>query len=1028
MIGQTISQYRILDIIGEGTMGTVYAGEHMALGRRAAIKTLRIVPGKQHYRARFLREARSISALKHTNIATVYDYGETEDGIPFIVMEQVEGPTLDDLMRRGKLTIGRALEIIEGVVSALTEAHRHSIIHRDIKPKNIAINERGEVKVLDFGLAKQLRDDADWPGEAEDTQAAIATQTCENVIVGTPMYLSPEQALSGAVDARSDLFSVGSVLYECITGRPAFPGKRAAEVREKVIRDDPPAPSCLNRDVSPELDRITLKALAKKAADRYQSAEELLADLGRVRESLHDAKPVRVRPVPVKQGTTGTSLLTVFSDRLRQPRLLAGIFCVTLTAALLAAWAGTSLQRTTEVGCADVDTLRWYTHGTDALREGTYFKAVKSLQRAIGGRCDFPLARARLAEALTELEYTDRAKDELLRIAPPQAGHYALSPLDALQLQAIKLSLTGNSGGAIDTYQQIVEQSPEGGRAAAYVDLGRAYERDGDSRRAIESYLSALNLDSQHTAAAMRLGVLYGRRQGADNTETALAYFKNAESHYQILNDVEGLSEVFYQQGVMYMTQRKLDIAADRLTEAYAKAQAVDSKYQQFRARMQLSSVFCLKGDTTEAQRYAAEALNFAKANGLENSMASGLVTLGNAFLIRKDLDQARKYFERALEEAQFYKSRRSEARALLALASLATEHHNRPDEVRAYVERALPIYQQEGSRKYLMQAHALLGHASEQQGDYAAAQQSFTQQLQLALQLGDREQESLSHEGLGMVFIDQEEYQKALENLDRHYAISQSLKLMPYVSHVQLHRGRVLFAMGRYDDARKALDASKRVATETDHPDAELLARHSLAEAQLSLSRREFSSARAYGLKSLKLSRGEFETAAVEAGYTVGLAEALAGRTREGVRLCAEAHNAAKRLNSPRLVAASLLALATARLAAGDSKDALAAALDAHVKFESAGQQESDWRALLVAALASKRLGDTAAARNYAALASEILDNFQRRLNAADATTYRDRHDVRHALSQLSNVSAADTLSAAPARRNSTSVFSAGL
>lgn len=1001
MIGQIISQYRILSVIGEGTMGTVYAGEHLALGRRAAIKTLRIIPGKQHYRARFLREARSISALKHINIATVYDYGETEDGIPFIVMEQVEGPSLDDLIRGGKLTIRRAVKIIEGVASALTEAHRHGIIHRDIKPKNVAVNERGEVKVLDFGLAKQLRDDAGWPSDVEDTQAAITTQTCENVIVGTPMYLSPEQALSGRVDTRSDLFSVGSILYECITGRPAFPGKSAADVREKVIRDDPPAPSRLNPNVPPELDRITLKALAKKASDRYQSAEELLTDLGQVRESLRDAKSVRVRPVPVRQGAMGTSLLTVFSDRLRQPRLLVLIFCATLTAALLAAWAGTSWRDRASEGFANPEAFQWYTRGTDALREGTYFKAVKSLQKAISSGGDSPLTRARLAEALTELEYTDRAKDELLRVEPSQAGNHALSALDALQLQAIRLSLTGNSASAIETYQQVAEQSPEGGRAAAYVDLGRAYERDGDSKRAIESYLAALKLDSQHTAAAMRLGVLYGRRQGKDNTETALTYFKTAEAHYQTLDDVEGLLEVSYQRGAMYMTQRKLEIAADQLTQTLEKAKVVENKYQQFRARMQLSSVFCLKGDTKEAERYAAEALDFAKANGLENSMASGLVSLGTTFLLRKDLEQARKYYERALEAAQFYKSRRSEARALLSLASLASEYHSRSDEVRGYVERALPLCQQEGSRKYLMQAHALLGHASEQQGDYVAAQQSFTQQLQLALQLDDREQESLAHEGLGIAFLDKEEYSKALENFDRHYEISRALKIAPYVSHVQLYRGKVLFAMGLYDDAQKAFDESKTVATETTDPDAELLARQSLADAQLALSRRKFSLAKTAGLRSLELSQDEFETVAVEARYTVGLAETFAGRTSEGVRLCAEAYNAAKRLNSPRLINASLLALATARIAVGESKEALDLALQAHEKFESAGQQESEWQSLLIAALASKRMGDSVAARNYAALASETLGKFQQRLNTAAA--YRNRPDVSRALSQLS-------------------------
>ncbi|HYG11425.1 MAG TPA: serine/threonine-protein kinase, partial [Pyrinomonadaceae bacterium] len=374
MLGQTISQYRLLAVLGEGAMGTVYAGEHKVLGSRAAIKILRIVPGKQHYRARFLREARSASALKHNNIATVYDYGETEEGVPFIVMEQVGGPTLAELMGRGQLTIPRALEIVEGIAGALSEAHRHDIVHRDIKPKNVALNERGEVKVLDFGLAKQLRDDeADHLPETEDAQAAIATQTCENLIVGTPMYLSPEQALSGTIDARSDLFSLGSVLYECVTGRPAFPGKNAADVREKVVRDDPPEPSRLNPNVPPELDRITLKALAKKPHDRYQSAEELLADLARVRESLPDGKPARVRPLPVKKDATVRSLLTVFPDRLRQPRLFAAVFGLTLTAALLTTWAGMWWRPTAEV-TMDAEARRWYMYGTDALREGTYFK------------------------------------------------------------------------------------------------------------------------------------------------------------------------------------------------------------------------------------------------------------------------------------------------------------------------------------------------------------------------------------------------------------------------------------------------------------------------------------------------------------------------------------------------------------------------------------------------------------------------------------------------------------------------------
>src|SRR5712672_1718530 len=157
MIGQTISHYRILSKLGEGGMGIVYVAEDTVLGRQVAIKTLNEGgPGKQHFRSRFLREARSISKLSHPHIATIYDYGETADGQPYIVMELINGETLSHLMVREALTIPRSVEIIEQVAEALAEAHRHGIIHRDIKPSNIAINERGDVKVLDFGLAKEV--------------------------------------------------------------------------------------------------------------------------------------------------------------------------------------------------------------------------------------------------------------------------------------------------------------------------------------------------------------------------------------------------------------------------------------------------------------------------------------------------------------------------------------------------------------------------------------------------------------------------------------------------------------------------------------------------------------------------------------------------------------------------------------------------------------------------------------------------------------------------------------------------------
>src|SRR5256886_498869 len=265
LIGRTLSHYRVLEKLGEGGMGVVYLAEDTLLGRRVAIKTIHSRAGAEdrQFRARFLREARAVSALSHPHIATIHDYGETEDGEPYIVMEFIKGATLGELMLTEKLNISRAIEIIKQVGEALAEAHHQGIIHRDIKPSNVAINERGNVKVLDFGLAKQLD-----PGPINladpEQRTLLTTQTREGMIVGTPLYLSPEQALGVEVDARSDLFALGSVLYECIAGRPAFSGKSAVEICARVIQDDPPPPSKFNSSVSSDLDRVTLKALAKK--------------------------------------------------------------------------------------------------------------------------------------------------------------------------------------------------------------------------------------------------------------------------------------------------------------------------------------------------------------------------------------------------------------------------------------------------------------------------------------------------------------------------------------------------------------------------------------------------------------------------------------------------------------------------------------------------------------------------------------------------------------------------------------------
>ena len=269
-------RYEVGELIGRGGMAEVHIGRDNRLSRRVAIKLLRSdLAQDSTFQARFRREAQSAAALNHPAIVSVYDTGEDThtggDGVahhlPFIVMEYVEGHTVRELIRDGAaLPLDEAVEITSGVLSALEYSHHAGIVHRDIKPANVMITTAGDVKVMDFGIARAMADSA-------------ATMTQTQAVVGTAQYLSPEQARGEVVDARSDVYSTGALLFELLTGRPPFIGDSPVAVAYQHVREEPPTPSALAPDVPNELDRITLKALAKDRNVRYQSAEEFRADL-----------------------------------------------------------------------------------------------------------------------------------------------------------------------------------------------------------------------------------------------------------------------------------------------------------------------------------------------------------------------------------------------------------------------------------------------------------------------------------------------------------------------------------------------------------------------------------------------------------------------------------------------------------------------------------------------------------------------------------------------------------------------------
>ena len=275
MISQLISHYRILNKLGEGGMGEVFLAQDVRLGRQVAIK---ILPASYQYdadrRTRFLGEARAASALRSPYIAAIYDIGE-HDGALFIVMEYVEGKLLSERVARGPIPYREAVEIAIQVADALDEAHALGIIHRDIKSSNLMVTDRGLVKVLDFGLAKAI---ARAEGETDMT-VPLGQQTMPGIVLGTISYMSPEQAFGRDLDGRSDLFSLGIVLYEMLTSRLPFVGNSTTEIIDNIIHHQPTAVSQYISDVPESLDRIVIKCLEKNRELRYQSARELAGDL-----------------------------------------------------------------------------------------------------------------------------------------------------------------------------------------------------------------------------------------------------------------------------------------------------------------------------------------------------------------------------------------------------------------------------------------------------------------------------------------------------------------------------------------------------------------------------------------------------------------------------------------------------------------------------------------------------------------------------------------------------------------------------
>lgn len=283
LVGRRIGDYKFLEQIGRGGMGEVYLAHDSRLGRRVALKLLpsHYTTDEQRVR-RFEQEARAASALNHPNILMIFEIGRG-DGIHFIATEYVEGETLRQRMANAKMSLSEALEVAIQVASALVAAHQAGIVHRDVKPENVMLRPDGYVKVLDFGLAKLT----EQPG-ASDTGALTfgKVDTDPGTVMGTASYMSPEQARGQTVDSRTDIFSLGVVMYEMIAGRAPFEGETTSDVIASILKTEPPPLAHYSGNAPDALERLVAKTLRKDREERYQTAKELLTDLKKLKQRL----------------------------------------------------------------------------------------------------------------------------------------------------------------------------------------------------------------------------------------------------------------------------------------------------------------------------------------------------------------------------------------------------------------------------------------------------------------------------------------------------------------------------------------------------------------------------------------------------------------------------------------------------------------------------------------------------------------------------------------------------------------------
>jgi TolB-like protein/predicted Ser/Thr protein kinase len=544
MIAHTISHYRIIKKLGAGGMGEVYLAEDTLLGRQVAIKFLPAeAVADEQARKRLFREARAAALLDHPNICAVHEVGE-EGGRSFIVMQYIEGETLAARIKRQPLEVKEALAIAAQVADALTEAHARGVIHRDLKPQNVMLSARGQVKVLDFGLAKMMRERAVAESEAET--ASWKTET--GAILGTPAYMSPEQVRGEEVDSRSDIFSFGTVLYEILSGRRPFEAKSTAEVISAILTREPPQLQSAAGAVPARVEHLVRKCLEKDAARRYRTIGELATELEQVRREVETG-------VSAESGAEQAAAVAVSKGHpVKRHQFLTSRWILSLTAVVMLAAAGFGYWRLWGGGAA----------GTRSEIKSLAVLPLQNLSDDAG--------QEHFADGMTEAIIGNLAKIRALRVVSRpsvmrfKGSRKSLAEIaQELKVDAVIVGSVQRASGRVKITAQLIHPATDEHLWANDYesDLSDVLKLQSEVARAVATEIriqvtaeerarlaSARSINPQAYEAYL-LGRSHLSKNNEQDYQQAIAYFERAT---QIAPDYAaayaGLSDVWLQRGV----------------------------------------------------------------------------------------------------------------------------------------------------------------------------------------------------------------------------------------------------------------------------------------------------------------------------------------------------------------------------------------------------------------------------------------------------------------------------------------------